>query len=233
MAGWRLCALFNNKEAVTIILWYATCVSVDFSVFTFLNSWIPSNPIVFIVYSISIIVLYSVLGLFADVFVGRYRTIQFSLWVKLLTVIICTLMVSVLTEYRIHTWLQILLYSILCIIETLGELSFHVVAIQFGTDQLQGAPSDHFSAFIFWYFIAEIISSMVFQWILYFSSFNPASIQLGGSLLSAVFVSVALATKNYFMSNWFVREKASSAITDAAKDCRTDSTNPYRLIFES
>ena len=110
-------------------------------------------------------------------------------------------MISILTEYHIHTLVQILLYSILCVIEMLGESSFHVVAIQFGTDQLQGAPCDHFSTFIlFWYFIAEVVPVVVVQWIFYFSSFNPTSIRLSGSLLCAIFVSVVLATKNYFMS---------------------------------
>ena len=233
MAGWRFCALFNKKEAVTVILWYAACVSVNFSVFSFLDSWIQNNTIIFIVTSSSIIILYSFLGLFGDVFVGRYRLIQFSLWVKLLTAIICTLIISILTEYHLHTWLQTLLYSIVCVIEELGESSFHVVAVQFGTDQLQGAPSEFLSAFIFWYFIAEIIPSVLFLWIYYFSSFKPANIQLGGSLLCAVFISVVLAIKNCFMSKWFVRETAMSSVckTTSYRDCRTDNSNPYRLIF--
>ena len=233
MADWRLCGLFSNKEAVTVILWYAACVTVDISVFSFLDSWIQNNTIVFIVTSSSIILLYSVLGLFGDVLIGRYRLIQFSLWIKLLTAIICTLMISILTEYHLQTWLQTLLYSIVCFVETLGESSFHVVAIQFGTDQLQGSPSDHLSAFIFWYFIAEIIPSVVFQWILYFSSFKPASIQLGGSLLSAIFISIVLAIKNCFMSKWFVRETATSSMckTTGYRDHTTDNSNPYRLIF--
>ena len=172
MAVWRFCALFNNKEAVTVILWYAACVSVNFSVFSFLDLWIQNNTIIFIVTSSSIIILYSFLGLFGDVFVGRYRLIQFSLWVKLLTAIICTLTISILTEYHLHTWLQTLLYSIVSVIEQLGESSFHVVAVQFGNDQLQGAPSEFLSAFIFWYFIAEIIPTVLFQWIRYFSSLN-------------------------------------------------------------
>ena len=131
MAGWRFSALFNNKEAITVILWYAACVSVNFSVFSFLDSWIQNNTIIFIVTSSSIIILYSYafLVLFGDVFVGRYRLIQFSLWVKLLTAIICTLMISILTEYHLNTWLQTLLYSIISVIEQLGESSFHMLLL--------------------------------------------------------------------------------------------------------
>ena len=230
MAGWRLCVLSSNIEALTIILWYATCVSVNFSVFSLLNNWIQSNSVISIVTSTSIVVTYTVLGLFADVFVGRYRTIQFSLWIKFLAAIMCTALISILTQYHyIHTGLQIVLYSILCIIDLLGESSFHVVATQFGTDQLQGAPSDHFSAFIFWYFIAEIISSVVFQWILYISTFKPASIQLAGSLLSTASISVVLALKNCFMSKWFVRD---TVITGANRNDKMNISNPYRLIYD-
>ena len=67
MAGRRSCVLLKNKEAVTVILWYATCISVNFSVFTFFNSWIQNHTVTFTVTSTSIIILYSVLGLFAEI----------------------------------------------------------------------------------------------------------------------------------------------------------------------
>ena len=107
------------------------------------------------------------------------------------------------------------------------------MAIQLGTDQLQGAPSELFSSFIFWYFMAETIPDVVLQWVFYFFSFiDQASVPLYRSLLIAVFVSVVLAVKNCFMSKWFVREIAKSAATDANRDHRSDISNPYHLIFQ-
>ena len=50
-----------------------------------------------------------------------------------------TLMTALVHEYHLQDWLLGLLYSILSAIEMLGHASFHVVAIQFGIDQLQGA----------------------------------------------------------------------------------------------
>ena len=233
MAGWfrRLCALFSNKEVVTIILWYAACTSVTGSLLLYLNSKSTIN-IIIPVQSTFIIVLYLVLGLFGDVFIGRYRLIQFSLWVKFMTVIISSLIIVLLPEWHFHVLLQTLLYSFLFGMEQLGQTAFHIVAIQFGTDQLQGAPSDHLSAFIFWYIIAEILPIVMYGWVGYSLSFiKQARIDLFRILLSTVFVSVVLSVKNCFMSKWFVRETVISSANYASRDRRTDNSNPYHLIY--
>ena len=51
------------------------------------------------------------------------------------------------------------------ILYMLGLSSFQVVSIQFGTDQLQlqGAPSDHLSAFVFWYLTIELLLAALFS----------------------------------------------------------------------
>ena len=148
MAGWRLC-LFSNKEAVTIIIWYVVCNLVCTSVFQ--DPYIGSATIASVAVHSSIIIIYSIIGLFGDVFIGRYRLIQFSLWVQWTTVLICTFITAMSEYYQIDEWVQSLLFLILRVVQLLGLSSFQVVAIQFGTDQLQGAPSDHLSTFVFWY----------------------------------------------------------------------------------
>ena len=208
MAGRRLCSLFSNKEAVTILLWYVTYISVHYSVYNEMFSNYDYT-ILFVVQSTSIILLFSILGLFADVFIGRYQLIQFSLWIQWITVLVSTFIAALLSEYDFHPWLQTLLYSILSVIQMLGQSSFQVVAIQFGTDQLQGAPSDYLSAFVFWYFMVELILGVILQWIVYSLSFNkikPARIYLGWNLFTVIFASILLCIKNCFMSTWFSRE---------------------------
>ena len=237
MADWRLCSLFTKKEAITVILWYAIFMSAGFSVLSFEDSRILNNTsIVYMAMYSSIIILYLILGFFADIFIGRYRMIQFGLWIKLITITMSTLMTALLQEYHLDNWWLVLFYSILCIVEMLAHSSFHLVAIQFGTDQLQGASSELLSAFIFWHFIAEIIPYVMFRWIFYsLSSINtkPTNIQLGMSLLNAVFVSVILSVNNCFMSKWFVREIAVSPVSQIKRNHAhyLDSSNPYRLIY--
>ena len=148
-------SLFSNKEMVTILVWYvASCSLIGFDAVELPPVMYSStdNAAVPVIVYISTIILYSILGIFADTFIGRYRLIQFSLWIQWITVLMSTLVTAMsgyLIEVHDHEWVQSLLLSILRIMELLGLSTFQVVAIQFGTDQLQGAPSDYLSAFIF------------------------------------------------------------------------------------
>jgi peptide/histidine transporter 3/4 len=111
----------------------------------------------------------------------------------------------------------------------LGLSSFQVVAVQFGTDQLQDAPSDHLSAFVFWYFMIEIILDTLTQWIFYLLSLSEnknvtGRIPLALSLLGALLFSVALSIKSCYMSEWFSKDNTTS-------NRGLKSSNPYRLIY--
>ena len=232
----RLCGLFSNKEAVTILLWYVTCFFVNISVYHQLLSddSMYKNTVVFVVVYSSVILLFLILGLFADVFIGRYRLIQFSLWIQWITALVSTFIAALLSEYHFHPWLQTLLYSILSVIQMLGQSSFQVVAIQFGTDQLQGAPSDHLSAFVFWYFMAEMIPELILQLVVYSLSFieiKPARIYLGWNLFTAIIVSLVLSLKNCFMSTWFSRQTLMSARSGSIRDHRSVNSTPYHLVY--
>ena len=233
MATWRFCSLLNKKQAVAILLWYVTCILVNFSVFLLPSTyrWDRKFNIAGLVISFGfVIIIYSVLGLFADAFIGQYRLIQFSLWIQWITVIISTFITAMSDYFQIHELLQSVIILTLHVVETLGLSSFQIVAIQFGTDQLQGAPSQLLSAFIFWYFMVEMILAMLTQWILYLLSFpeNKSAISeripLAWNLLSAIFVSVILCVKSCFMSQWFLKEGTTS-------NHGIKSLNLYRLIY--
>ena len=141
--------------------------------------------------------------------------------------------------YQTHELVQSLLSLILSVMELLGLSSFQVVALQFGTDQLQGAPSDHLSAFIFWYIVAEMLSSMVFQWTQYLINLSSISfgqvkvmmiIHLCWNLFSAAFVSVMLSIKSCFMINWFSTGERIPNDTQS-RDTMSGNSNPYHHIY--
>ena len=95
MAAW---SLLKNRQAVTILLWYVTSTFVfssNLSVFPVPATYIWST-VGQVALSLSAIILYFVLGLFADAFIGRYRLIQFSLWVQWITVIMSTFISAML-----------------------------------------------------------------------------------------------------------------------------------------
>ena len=117
----------------------------------------------------------------------------------------------------------------LYILYMLGLSSFQVVSIQFGTDQLQlqGAPSDHLSAFVFWYLTIKLLLAALIQWIFDLLSLSKnknitGRISLALSLLSALLISIALSIKICFMSEWFSKFNESTI---------SKNSNPYRLIY--
>ena len=228
--------MLSNKEAVTIIIWYVVCNFVYSSVFQV--PIVGNDTIVSVVVYSFTIILYSILGLFADVFIKRYGLIQFGLWIQWITALMSTIITAMSEYYQIQEWVQSLLYVILSVLEVLGLSTFQVVAIQFGTDQLQGAPSYHLSAFIFWYCTTEMIPRVLFQWTLYYSLSltslglvkSTKIIHLGWNLFSAVFVSIVLSMKSCFMFNWFsIGERMPNDTW--IRDSKKGNSNPYRLIY--
>ena len=140
MAGWRW-HLLNNKEVITIILWYVI-ISLCFSTLGNVLQ-VPWTRILILapVTFISIIILYTTFGLLADVFIGRYRLIRCSLWVLWLAMLTSTFTTALLSEYQFPEWLHILLVLVPSVAGLLGFAAFQVTAVQFGTCLLYTSPS--------------------------------------------------------------------------------------------
>ena len=138
---WRL---LRKKEAIIVILWYAV-----------ISLWLQGSgfaPIFQVrsntkagqwAYAISIIVLYPVIGLLGDMWIGRYKIINFSLWIKWITVIIVTMVSTLYVKHIMpRTMLQAdIIIVILSALEQVGFTAFQVIAIQFGTCLLYTSPS--------------------------------------------------------------------------------------------
>ena len=114
------------------------------------------------------------------------------------------------------------------------------MAIQFGIDQLEGAPSEVLSAFIYWYFMTERLSFLLYQWIYYVLNWSLASslgiiktsvmIKIGWNLFVAVWVSIVLVVKNCCILSWFsIGDRMPNDVQ--REDPRSSKSNPYRLIY--
>ena len=150
MTGWRIkwrWHLLSNKKSVRGILAISKAV-------------VPT------------IVFYCVLGLVGEVFVGRLRLIHFSLWVKLWIAMIMFALISAMmfSSYDFPQWLEILLVAFPSAVQFLGLSVFQVTAVQYGTDLIQGAPSNCLSAFIYWYLCMEYLPPTVLDWVIYLLS---------------------------------------------------------------
>ena len=227
---WRL---LRSKEAIVIIVWYAV-ISLwlqgsGLTPFYYLNTL--GNQYGQWTYAICIALSYPIIGLLADMWIGRHKLITFSLWLNWATVIAVTLVSSLIvvfnktfTRYavKLSEMQADVLVTVLTVLEQIGFTSFQVTAIQFGTDQLQGAPKDHLSSFIFWYIFVEQIATPIMEWVNYSFYFTKTLYILiwalfGWSLVIASLLTAIISIKTCFMSNWFVREPGTP--------------NPYRLVY--
>lgn len=217
---WRF---LKSKEAIIVIVWYAVI-----SLWLQGNSFAPmyylnlSNQYGQWTYAIGITLSYPVIGLLADMWIGRYKLISFSLWLKWITVMIVTLTSSLIVTFKLSLVLNNVILIILTALDQIGFSSFQVTAIQFGTDQLQEAPKKHLSSFIFWYIFVEQIATPITEWVNYMLYFSRTLdtliwVLLAWSIFVGVLLTVVLSTKNCFMSGWFVREPGTP--------------NPYRLVY--
>ena len=215
---WRF---FKNKGAMTVILW---CVVTSLGIcltdywLDAVGSGIPGTAIF-----VSIIILYPVVGLLGDMCVRRYNLVMFSLWIQLIAMVIATIIPTMkFSNKHLSAWLNDLLISTFNIIVVLGQAAFQVTAIQFGTDQLQGAPSEHISSFICWYFWMDILAKLITEWIAvllaYFVKVKSFT-AITWSLFEVCLFTIVLSTKSCFKSNWFLSREPGES-------------NPYKLTYK-
>ena len=214
---WRF---FQNKGAMTVILWcVATSLGIGLTDY-WLNAVGSSIPgtVIFV----SIIVLYPVIGLLGDVCVKRYSLVMFSLWIQLIAMVIATIVPTLkFSNKHLSVWLNDLLISVFNIIVVLGQAAFQVTAIQFGTDQLQGASSEHISSFICWYFWMELVAKLITEWIAvvlaYFIKVKTLT-TIAWSLFEVCLFTIVLSTRSCFKSHWFLSREPGES-------------NPYKLTY--
>ena len=135
----------SNKESVVIIVCYAI-YSLCYG-----TSFYSMHKAVLLIVFIPTIIAYCLLGLIGEVFVGRQRLINFSIWVQWIAMIMTSLVTALKFAYDFPQWMKVFLVAVPSVIQLIGLSAFQVTAVQFGIDQIQGGPSKYLTAFIFWY----------------------------------------------------------------------------------
>ena len=226
--------MLSNKESVVLILLYA---NYTLCFVTSVHAVLAIDTAVVFILFVPTIVFYCVLGLVGEVFIGRQKLINFSLWVQWIAMIgsaIISAMMFSSYYYDFPQWLKILLVAVPSVVQFLGLSAFQVTAIQYGIDLIQGAPGKYLSAFIYWYFCMEFLPPRVLAWVIYLLSkyalVTGSAIQLGCCLLCAVLLSLILYVKNCFLSHWLM----GNAESDTSHMCcqsQSNQRNPYSLIY--
>ena len=236
MIGWRnKCRLYllSNKESVFIIVLYTIYV---LCYETAAHGVLVVNTATIFMIFVPNIVFYCVLGLVGEVFIGRQKLINFSLWVQWIAMISSTVVSAMMySSYHFPQWLETLLIAVPSVVQFFGLAAFQVTAIQYGIDLFQGAPSKHLSAFIYWYFCMEFTIPTVLAWVIYLLSkyalVTDTAIQLGCSLLSTFLLSFVLCVKNLFMSHWLKENPENDTSLCCQRQSNLAKRNPCSLIY--
>ena len=238
MAGriikWRWYLLSNRESFIIIMLYAMYALRYETSI----RSIVIMNKAVVLLIFVPTIIIYCLLGLVGEIFIGTQRLLNFSMWVQWTAMIISALVTALKFSYDFPRWQEILLITVPSVVQFIGLSAFQVTAVQFGIDQIQGAPSKHLSAFIYWYFCMELLPKRVFRLVVNllsnYAHVTELTIHLGGCILCAVLLSFVLCMKGCSMSSLFLGDP------EGEKCCSTSSIrnqsnkhiyNPYSLVY--
>ena len=106
--------------------------------------------------------MFSLLGLIADVWTGRYKIIVTGIYLCFFAWILSGVGVIIIT-YWSNTPFFFVIYALgfLCI--TVGYTAIRANIVQFNVDQVVGASADELSAIIYWHCIIAPAKFTIFQ----------------------------------------------------------------------
>ena len=156
---------FNSKGTVIVLAWLPLFYSLFFPYVYFLTS-LPYPQSDYIYYSVLVLVVlyYPVAGWLGDAYFGRYKVINFSIWVTWIMTIVSAAAVTlhryVLSENETaHTIFTYAIYPALYAMLLGIPGGIFVNLFPFGSDQLQGASTQDLKSFVHWFAWAQIVSS--------------------------------------------------------------------------
>ena len=133
----------KNKGAVVVLIWNYLVTSL----FYYLGTHVPDHRPYYITGCFTL----PFAGLLADVYLGRYKMIRWSMWIMWVASMLAT--VSSVVAQMVDSYYGINRYIVivLSIIASIGLGGYQANVIQFGLDQLQDASTTEITAFISWF----------------------------------------------------------------------------------
>ena len=147
----RLMLPVDSKGVLLVLLWS----TMMFIYLVFMADYVSKEPSLDTVSShINVstpthnvaLLTYLVIGLVADICVGRYKIIVASIYCAFIGWI--TLCVSF---YVTHEYVHFTLVAVGCLLSSVGAAAIQCIAIPFNIDQMIGATADELSAIIYWH----------------------------------------------------------------------------------
>ena len=133
----------KNKGAIVVIVWNYLVTSLANYLVNYASDYKP--------YYIVCSFILPFAGWLADVYLGRYRVIRWSMWIMWIASVLATVSSVVAQMVNSYQHLHTSILLALLTIASVGLGGYWANVIQFGLDQLQDASTTQITAFISWF----------------------------------------------------------------------------------
>ena len=152
----------KNKGAILILVWNVLVISVFCYLSIYNRMFHPTWHMYSIIWGLTL----PIAGWLADVYLGRYKVIRWSIWLMWIAsvLVVASSVLSQLVEsyYSINNnCITIVLFTIMSI----GYGGYQANIVLFGIDQLQDASTDEITSFITWYVYTFFSGGVVMHFI--------------------------------------------------------------------
>ena len=188
------CFIASSRSAILVLIWDALMYSqLLFMRYSYLSSFHSENKYSSIVVDCLLFLSYPLVGLLADVWIGRYKAITAGIIMCFLAWIFAGMGYIVKDLYEFNS-ISFILYGLAYLLELVGYTSFKANIVQYNIDQLVGASADELSTVIYWHCFSIPLAFVVLQ----LCHCLIDSFILPSYIISGVSVSIVLVTHSLF-----------------------------------
>ena len=200
----------KNRGALLILLW-SFLIS---GVFNFY--WKHNHGLVLNIQLVVGGLTLPIAGWLADIYFGRYKVINWSMWIMWVAFILATASSVVVKLVESYSSIDRYVSGVLMVIGMIGLSGFQANVIQFGIDQLHDASTSEITSFIGWYIWCAYSSHFMVDTMLIILDCVHSEPQIFGILVICVQLSTALSFTSLF-NHWLVKEPVTQ--------------NPFKLVY--
>ena len=157
-----------------------------------------------------------VAGWLADIYFGRYKVINWSMWTMWVAFMLVTASSVVAQFVESYNSINRYMRGVLMVTNVIGFAGFQANVIQFGIDQLHDASTSEITSFISWYIWCAYSSYFAVDSTIKGLDCAQRDSQLFGIFMICVLLSAALSFTLLF-NHWLVKEPVTQ--------------NPFKLVY--
>jgi peptide/histidine transporter 3/4 len=197
---------FKSKGATLLIVWNILVMNLPYYLLT--QTSLEG------VHSIALLFTLPIAGWLADVYLGRYKVIQWSMWIMWVGSMLATLSSVVALLVGSYASINKKVTAAILVLQAIGFAGYQANIYQFGIDQLLDASTNAIKSFISWfvwtYFTGGIAGHYIYECI-------DKQYYVVGQCFISVCLTIALAT-SFFLNGILIKEPVVQ--------------NPYKLVYK-